>query len=481
MWRKKIKITDGIPDAYQAYIDAPIHPRPGFDWTRVPESTMDLIMPHQVEAIKTVGEHGGRSVIAMSPGTGKTLVGSLSTLYYKDGLHLIIVPAGKVSDWVGEYLQWTGLPITPIPTAKSPLESRTVVCSYDIAKENAAILATKWDLIVVDECHMLKGRSQRSKVIIPKLIHKAKGVVMLSGTPQESNPAELYNCLNAINRKVFSNRRVFTERYADGHYNFHGAWEERGAKNLDELALILARCMYRVTGDVLNLAPPVRKIIRLTPTGEDRKRLEALAEMREGLAEDARGASKADAREITMRQKALANLTWTESGVIKARVGLAACEEIIRTHGEQGVIFFTHHIAVAESLAASLRDIGYSPLLITGELSKEKRQVLVDRLADMDDMEARIGVLTIDSCGTGFNMSPGISVSVYVEMPHTPGKAEQGEGRVQRKGTVNPVYSYWFVLEGSKDDEHIRKIQERRRVNGVVVDGIDDNKFTFDL
>jgi len=58
-------------------------------------------------------------------------------------------------------------------------------------------------LFLQDESHFLKSPKAARTQAAQKLLNSARRVVMLSGTPALSRPAELYPQISAINPKLF--------------------------------------------------------------------------------------------------------------------------------------------------------------------------------------------------------------------------------------------------------------------------------------
>lgn len=68
----------------------------------------------------------------------------------------------------------------------------------------------------------------------------APRVILLSGTPALSRPAELFNQLKAVCPTLFRNFKSFAVRYCDGRQG-RFAFEANGATNTQELAAILEK------------------------------------------------------------------------------------------------------------------------------------------------------------------------------------------------------------------------------------------------
>jgi superfamily II DNA or RNA helicase len=449
-----------------------------FDWSLVPESTMETIMDHQRDAIETVVTvHHGRSLVALQPGLGKTLIGSLLALHYGPRV-LFVTPAAKIRDWQREYAQWTAKSCPKILTKLTgndvPMQ---LVGSFDMVKTCKAVLESNWDVIVVDECHKLKGDSIRTNAMMP-MLKRTGALVMLSGTPQENKPSELFNQLHALHPNVFVDRDVFTERYSDSFLNKWNVREERGAKNLDELSHLIARCAYR-RGDINVVSHELsRNEYRMEPTSAQQDELILLEEERLVLC-------KAVQRAQTERTTLLArnklnvhiNLMWKTAGMFKAANLEAQIREWVTvTHADEKIAFFVFHKDVGRIVADTLEKYGEC-ITVNGTTPLPARDTAISAFRQVTG-GPRFGVMSMDAVGEGVNFAPGVSVIVCVELHRVPSRMEQVEKRAHRKGAARPVTSYWCLLNGSSDLTTLEKIQTKQRHNTTVLDG-KRTKFEF--
>lgn len=113
---------------------------------------------------------------------------------------MVICPSSLRFNWRDEYLNWlTFLREDDIQVFTSAQDEFNPKCcvfilSYNLATRLAGIIQRKcFDMIIVDEAHFLKSRdSLRAKNLVP-VIMRSKRVLLLSGTPILSRPAEIYN------------------------------------------------------------------------------------------------------------------------------------------------------------------------------------------------------------------------------------------------------------------------------------------------
>ncbi len=455
-----------------------------FRWEDIPEITKNCIMDHQIQAINAaIEDHNGRSCSAIPAGGGKTLVGSNFSWHYGKW-SLFICPANKLKDWSNEIVKWTHIPasdIQIIDSSKDTIKRTRVICSYDMVKNHKDILKQTWTSVIVDECHMLKGESQRTKNIVP-LLKSAKAVLLLSGTPQESRTAELYNILHALYPDVFSNREVFTARYSDGHYDKYMKWTERGSRNLDELHLLLSKFMFRST----YVLPTLKRCMVEIDVKNNafKQKIDKIEAEQSEIFKELEVETDVQKRTVLENKRnVLGNELWMLSGKIKTSVAAELMSKIIQKHPEENIVFFAYHKECMTEIHRMLKEVAppnSEIVFVNADVAINKRQAMLDPLRTIDPNFRKYAVLSIRTCGTGINLHPGVSVIVLIELDRMPGQMEQAEGRARRTGALRDITSYWFVLKHDCDKKTLIRLQGRKKTNSRVLDGLKNDKFEFD-
>ena len=430
-----------------------------FDWEAVQKDTLSKIMEHQIRAInEVVTVHNGRCLVALPPGTGKTLIGCLCIAHYITTNALVCCPASKVADWKSEIKQWIG-------------RDNVKVCSFDCLSRDEESKSTKWDVIIVDESHNLKNDCART-VSLKQMMLNAKALILLSGTPQESAPSELYNQLNLIRPDLFHKRETFVERYMEVKVDSAGNQQSSGAKNLDELAVLLERFMFRTSDAKAVDVNLERFIVHFEPTAEQIDEMQRFHLNHE----DTIRRSGKNREDILRKRYALD--TWKMAGRFKSDSITDWLGDLVRkTHKDEKVAVYVCHLDVADKLHAYLSTIDET-VLITGKVSAKKRDNMIKGLAQKKG-GPRFGVLTMNSVGDGINLVPGVSVVVLAELHMTPSKMEQVEKRAHRKGAERNVTTYWCILDKSSDRTRLNRLQQKKKINGTVLDFNKRSKISF--
>jgi SWI/SNF-related matrix-associated actin-dependent regulator 1 of chromatin subfamily A len=367
-----------------------------------------------------------------------------------------------------------------------------VITNYEqVNKYRQQIDSRVWDLLIIDECHMIKNpKAQRTHAILGSRDEpgiKARRRVFLTGTPILNRPTELWTLVHALDPDGLGrNWRYFHNRYCGPSAGFRGRIDYRGASHLDELqgrlrASIMVR---RMKADVLKELPAKRRaVIALKP--------ESQAE-RDAIAEESRVVCETESRVAAMRaeverlsvdqastayEQAVRNLrqakavAFTETSRVRHEVALAKLPRVIEhvrdclEESEGKIVVMCHHHDVVDGIAAELSD--YGVLQADGRNSNEQRQAAVD--AFQGDSRMRVIVCGMQSMAEGHTLTASSHV-VFAELDWTPGKLAQAEDRCHRIGQTDSVLVQHIVLDGSLDGRMAELIVEKMEVIAAAID-----------
>ncbi len=367
-------------------------------------------------------------------------------------------------NWRRELEAWLTLPLSV--GGEKDLAAEIVVVSYEQAKKHRAVLeARTWDLIIGDEAHAFKNwKAQRTQTFVA-LTRKSARKLLLTGTPIENRPIELYSLLNIVMPGEWGTFMKFGCRYANGHHDGY-AWNFKGASNLEELQdRLRATCMVRrLKKDVLKELPAKRRQIVVLDSDcgrEAKAALKAEREMIEALGyqtHEARvEAELAKCEDDSTYESAVARLTqaagveFTEVSKVRAEVAIAKVPKVIEylqdaLESSNKVIVFAHHHSVIDALAEGLKD--YGAVTFTGQHSTHERQTAVDRF--QHDSTCRVFIGSIKAAGVGITLTAA-SLVVFAELDWVPGAITQGEDRAHRISQTESVNIQHLVFDGSLD------------------------------
>ncbi|XP_078085287.1 SWI/SNF-related matrix-associated actin-dependent regulator of chromatin subfamily A-like protein 1 [Mustelus asterias] len=445
---------------------------PEADLSSVDSKLVHSLMPFQREGVNFATSRGGRLLLADDMGLGKTLQAiCIAAVYRKEWPVLVIAPSSVRFTWAQAFSCW--LPsleaenIDVILTGKDRLSSSHVsIISYDLlSKLHNHLMKRHFQVIIVDESHFLKNmKTARCKAARP-LLQAAKRLILLSGTPAMSRPAELYSQITVLRPKLFTNFHDFGMRYCAAK-QFPWGWDYSGSSNLLELRLLLLESLMirRLKSDVLSQLPAKRrKMVLVEPEVESAK---------------ARAALKAAAKEMTKDHKTKREkkeallLFYNSTAEAKVRAIIEYVSDLLES-GRDKFLVFGHHRLVLDALCATLGDKKVPFIRIDGSTSSSDRQSLCEQF---QFSETRcVAVLSITAANMGLTLSSADLV-IIAELFWNPGILFQAEDRVHRIGQSNCVDIHYLVARGTADDYLWPMIQEKVKILGQA--GLSENNFS---
>jgi SNF2 family DNA or RNA helicase len=166
-------------------------------------------LSHQKEAIEKLLKND-KFILADDMGLGKTTSTIIASLESGAKKVLIICPASLKINWEREIKNYTDRPSYICEGKNFSTKEDFIIINYDILKnfhdtkdlKNSPILNAGFDLVILDEAHMISNpQAQRTK-IVNSFCKNAKYLWLLTGTPLTSRPMNYYNLLNLIESPV---------------------------------------------------------------------------------------------------------------------------------------------------------------------------------------------------------------------------------------------------------------------------------------
>ena len=311
--------------------------------------------------------------------------------------------------------------------------------------------------IIVDEIHKAKnGSSQQGKALRSL---KAPVRIGLSGTPM--NKAEdLWNILTWLD---IEKRSFYSFRNTYCIMGGYGGYKVVGHKNLDSLNAELNKVMLRrKKEEVLDLPPKVysTEFVELT------KQQQILyKDIKNGIIAELEDiVSSVNPLACTLRLRQLTGGLFTEDNPKLDRVKDMLDEEII-PNGNKAIIF-SQWEQITELYKEALKE--YNPIYITGKVSPEERQKLVDKF--QSDPTCKIAIGTIGAMGTGLTLNKA-SYVFFVDKMWNSGDNIQAEDRAHRIGTTGTVNIISLVAKSTIDEGVEEYLIENKDLFDRVVDG----------
>ncbi|XP_029460978.1 SWI/SNF-related matrix-associated actin-dependent regulator of chromatin subfamily A-like protein 1 isoform X2 [Rhinatrema bivittatum] len=389
---------------------------PDAELSMVDSKLVNSLMPFQREGVNFAVSREGRLLLADDMGLGKTIQAICIAAYYrKEWPLLVVTPSSVRFTWAEAIHRW--LPsidpdsINVIVTGKDNLSASLVnIISYDLLCKMDKQMTASFKVIIIDESHFLKNmKTARCKAAIP-LLKAARRVILLSGTPAMSRPAELYTQIAAVRPAFFPRFLDFGLRYCDAKQMPWG-WDYSGSANLNELKLLLEESLMirRLKSDVLSQLPAKqRKLVVVAMEGMSAKTREALAV---ATKEMARGYKN------KRQEKEALLVFFNKTAEAKVRCVVEYVADLLDS-GREKFLVFAHHKLVMDAVCKELgrKEVGF--IRIDGSTPSANRQNLCQEFQFSE--KCHVAVLSLTAANMGITLSAADLV-VFAELFWNPG------------------------------------------------------------
>lgn len=441
---------------------------------------------YQKEGVRLIHhKFNGRALLGDDMGLGK----SLQAIMYKDryvqgGPTIIVCPPGLKWQWQAQLSEHAGLRSEVLEGMKPPIHTPmnyrpagTFIIGFDCLgdpkKEGTwlrFLKKMKPKLIIGDEIHMIQNRNTiRSRAVV-NLCKGVKKIILMSGTPATSFPAQLFPAIHILDPETFPSFRSFAFEFCDPKKN-HWGWTFNGCvkpKKLNRLlrANVLIR---RQKKDVLKDLPA--KVQSVIPVDIKRRKEYVLAEkdliswlIKNNMKRQAFSAMSAE--------------RLVRFGYLKRLASELKMDEVISwireflTSGKKLIIFGIHKARLKE-----LREAfpGIS-VIVDGSVTGHKRQLAVD--AFNKDKKIRLFLGNVDAAGVGWSCTSASDV-MFFELPWTPGKVVQASDRIHGIGrgiAGRQAFVHFLVAHGTIEELLVKILHNKAKNLTRIFDGKDSVK-----
>lgn len=438
-------------------------------------------MEHQKIAIEKLLAND-KFILADDMGLGKTTSAVIAALESGAKKILIICPASLKINWQREIENYSRRKTLIVEGRKWGSTFDFYIINYDIIKNyhsmekeelgmeiNQQIVNEKFDLCIIDEAHYISNPTAQRTKLINDLLKNIPKVWLLTGTPMTSRPINYYNLLKIVDSPLTLNWQSYVKRYCAG-YQFRVAgkkiWNTNGASNLDELReRTKSIVLRRMKTDILDLPEKI-----ITPVFLDLKSTFYDEELENFM-------------RITSDNKNKESISVTINRLMKIRQVIAfekvpyTCE-LIDKFIEQGkkVIVFTNFTMTLDMLHEKYKK---NSVVLDGRMSKEKRQLSVDRFQNEDKI--KIFISNIKAGGVGITLTAAETV-IMNDLSFVPADHSQAEDRAYRYGQKNSVLVYYPIFENTIEKIVYNILQKKKTIiDQVMGDGEYSESFAESL
>ena len=349
-----------------------------------------------------------------------------------------------------------------------PIEEFCVITNIETLRSDKIINAinknkyNKFDMVIVDEAHVLKSpNSQQTKNMLK--IKGAKYKVAATGTLLMNNPMDCYVPLKWIgaDRSTYTNFKYY-------YCNYGGIFGNDliGFKNLETLKNQIETYSLRRTKDILKLPP--KNVINEYVDMNDAQQL-FYDNIKQGIIDQVDKVHMSTANLLAMvsrlRQATACPSILTTESITSAKVERAAdlAEQIVSS-GEKVVIFSTFKETVKQ-LAEQLRHLG----IVLGTGDNDDSEIEEAKQAFQNDPDTKVFIGTWQKCGVGITLTAA-SYMIFIDHPWTSAGCEQAEDRIHRIGTSNSVFIYRLIARDTIDERVLELVNDKRALSSYIID-----------
>jgi SNF2 family DNA or RNA helicase len=437
-------------------------------------------MNHQKVAIERLLAND-RFILADGMGVGKTTSAVIASIESQAKKILIVCPASLKINWLREIKNYTDRGVMVVEGRKWKDENDFYIINYDIIKnfhtlektelseEYNILIKTNFDLAIIDEAHFLSNNTANRTLLLNDLLNKIPKVWLLTGTPITSRPMNYYNLLNIIKSPLTTNWEHFVRRYCGG-YKFRVGkkkiWNTSGASNLDELRESTKNIILRRTkNDVLDLPEKI-----ITPIFLELESKSYNEELEEFV-------------KITQDKKDADSIPVTLSRLMKVRQLISfekipyTCELIEKClEQDKKVIILTNFTMTLNLLHEKYKK---NSVILDGRMTKDKKQVSIDRFQNDDKIKIFIG--NIKAAGVGITLTAA-EIVIMNDLSFVPADHAQGEDRCYRYGQKNNVIVYYPIFNNTIELIVYNILEKKKNIiDQVMGDGDYAESFTKEL
>ena len=432
---------------------------------------------HQEEGIKFLLSKK-KCILADDMGLGKTFQSIVAALETGVEKVLVVCPANAKINWKREICNFIDEDEVSILKTGYWNPKRFTIINYDILKNFHTLIDGRkkyeeneirrelvdfgFDLVILDEAHMVKNSSSQRTKIINQISENVERRWLLTGTPIANRPMDYFNLLFLCDSPLTANWQFFAFRYcAAKKFNkrlktgkMKQIWLTDGASNLEELQNRTKKyILRRVKEDHLDLPPKI-----VAPYYLELDDMKAY----ESVFDDYLEWAKSEGKSLGSGRH------MVELIVLRKFISLKKVEhsvELAEQAMEQGkkVIIFTNF---TDSFNALMSKFGKLAVGHNGKMNGTQKQNSIDQFQNNDNVKVFVGNLI--SAGTAITLTKA-EVVIMNDLDFVPANHAQAEDRAYRIGQASTVNVYYPIFENTVDTMMYEMLESKKQIISTIM------------
>lgn len=436
-------------------------------------------------------EEQGCAALLMDMGLGKSLTSIAITgqLFNDKKIEsvLVICPTSIIGVWLEEFKKFADFDYcieAIIGTTMSKRKDKLKLLCHKIGLKVAIInYEATWrmekelniykpDIIICDESQKIKNPSASQSKTIHRLGVKAKYKIILTGTPVQNSPMDVFSQWKFLDPNIFGlSFYAFRNHYAvmGGYYNH----QILRYKNMDELTSKAHSVAYRITKEeALDLPEQIflNRYCELESTARkiyDTVVKESYAELMDG--------------EITATNvlTKLMRLSQIAGGHVKDDEGrmqvisksklneLKDIMEDVIIDNKKKLVIFARFIPEIESIKSLAREMDIRYSYITGEIKTEERSEMCSKF--QNDNNIKLFIAQIQTAGLGITLTAA-DTAVFYSLDFNYANYSQAIARTHRIGQKNTCTYINLIATETVDEKILKALESKQDIAKNIVD-----------
>jgi SNF2 family DNA or RNA helicase len=446
---------------------------------QVPSTLKAVLRDYQLTGFRwmmKLSHWGAGACLADDMGIGKTIQ-ALAVILAKaaQGPSLVIAPTSVCFNWQEEMDRFT--PTLSAHSFNGENRRKTIenlgpfdvfITSYGLLQQEEALMAKKWQVIVLDEAQAIKNAHTKRSDAAMKLNGSFK--IITTGTPIENNLGELWNLFRFINPGLLGTIKQFNNRFAGPIEKEENNTQKNKLKNL-----IAPFVLRRLKSQVLQELPARTEVnLFVDFSEEERNFYEALRRQALEKLGDFNHQGRMRIQilaEIMKLRRACCNprLILPETDIESSK--LALFEKTItelRANNHKILVFsqFVGHLSLIKEVLHR-KNISYQYL--DGSTPPLVRKTRVNAFQNgIGD----VFLISLKAGGVGLNLTAANYV-IHMDPWWNPAVEDQASDRAHRIGQKNPVTIYRLITRNSIEEKIIKLHQEKKDLANSLLEGND--------
>lgn len=434
------------------------------------KTTMNVLYPFQVYDVEQMVSYG-YFLNRNKMGSGKTIEAIAACILLSAQSILIVCPKTLQTQWASKLTEWWPERTDDIKTYEfgyEPTRHDILIVNPEkiVSKKSAGKFdAFTWDVICVDEAHMIKNRDSKRTIAIKNI--PAKHKYAMTGTPLLKSPDDLYSIFDFLNPEIAGTSYWrFTEYVCNIREDFYGR-HITGLTHDEKHVAILKQILEHVSCyneiEVGNGKEVIH--VPLTMDAKQHKLYKQLLRVElENLPANItipNGAVKATRLlQTTSCPKVFYDPAHSKDSDYSWGVKFEWTNELLESNPDLKIVVYSKYATVVNAFRDYLSDKRIGTCAYTGQQSLEVRNA--NKEAFIHNKNIRVLAGTIDALGTGVDgLQQVCHVCVFIDRDVRPTINEQCEDRLRRTGQPEKVLCYYLECEKSID-KHIEKLNAIR-------------------